>query len=67
MEKYLTRQQLADIVGVGRKKLMQLLEQHNIELEPRKLISPAQADDILLKLGVTRTPPNDSPNRFRSR
>ena len=67
MEKYLTRQQLADIVGVGRKKLMQLLEQHNIELEPRKLISPAQADDILLKLGITKMPPSDLKNRFRAR
>ena len=67
MEKYLTRQQLANIAGVGRKKLMQLLDQHRIELEPRKLISPAQADDILLKLGIIRTPPNDLPNRFRAR
>ena len=42
----MTRQQLAKFLGIGTKKLTNLIEDNQIVIEPRKLIPPRVQDEI---------------------
>lgn len=65
MDRFMTRQQLAKLLGIGTKKLTNLIEDNQIEVEPRKLIPPKIQDEIKKKLGVSDNAfDDDKPNRF---
>ena len=51
MSVYKTRQNMAREFGVDRVTFVKEVERHQIELEPRKLISPAKQDEIYAKMG----------------
>jgi phage antirepressor YoqD-like protein len=51
MDKFMTRQELADALGIGKKKLTNLMVENQIGVEPRKLIPPKTQDEIKEKLG----------------
>ena len=61
----MTRQQLAKFLGIGTKKLTNLIEENQIDVQPRKLIPPKTQDEIKKKLGISDDSFNDDkPNRF---
>jgi hypothetical protein len=65
MDKFMTRQQLAAVLGIGKKKLTDLLVENEIEIEPRKLISPKIQNELKKKCGFKTPPPDEGkPDRF---
>jgi hypothetical protein len=51
MSVYKTRQDMAMEFGIDRLTFVKEVKDHEIELEPRKLISPAKQDEIYTKMG----------------
>jgi hypothetical protein len=51
MSVYKTRQTMANEFGIDRITFVKEVQSHGIELEPRKLISPAKQDEIYAKMG----------------
>ena len=51
MSVYKTRQTMADEFGIDRITFVKEVQRHGIELEPRKLISPAKQEEIYDKMG----------------
>jgi hypothetical protein len=51
MSVYKTRQEMAEEFGIDRVTFVKEVQYHEVELEPRKLISPAKQDEIYAKMG----------------
>ena len=52
MKKYKTRTELAEEYGLSRITFVKEVRRHGIELDQRRLISPAKQDEIQSKMGV---------------